>query len=128
MKAIVTKYHGPTNARGARISASDTDRNRISIPYPHELSGEDVYRKAAQALCLKMKWPTSLIGGGTKDGYIFVFAYPVAKVLRTLAEHAQEQYPHFESVRGRQDIESALEMLAEIEHLAGTCGPNGGVR
>ena len=74
MKAIVTKYHGPTNTRGSRISASDTDRNRISIPYPHELSGEDVYRLAAETLCKKMGWPGRLIGGSVKNGYVFVFA------------------------------------------------------
>lgn len=56
MKAIVTKYHGPTNTRGSRITASDEDGNRVSIPYPYELSGEDVHRKAAEALCEKMNW------------------------------------------------------------------------
>ncbi len=74
MKAIRTKYHGPTNTRGSRISASDEDGNRVSIPYPHELSGEDVHRKAADALCRKMGWEGVLIGGGLKDGYAFVFA------------------------------------------------------
>jgi len=74
MKAIICKYHGPTNTRGSRISASDSDHNRISISYPHELSGEDVYRAAAEALCKKMNWPGKLIGGGTKDGMVFVFA------------------------------------------------------
>jgi hypothetical protein len=73
MKAIRTKYVGPTNTRGARIIAKDEDGNRVSISYPHELSGEDVYRAAADALCAKMKWPGNLIGGGTKDGYVFVF-------------------------------------------------------
>ena len=73
MKAITTKYHGPTNTRGSRISAKAEGGNRISISYPHELSGEDVYRAAAEALCKKMNWPGSLIGGGTEDGYVFVF-------------------------------------------------------
>jgi len=74
MKAIITKYHGPTDTKGSRISASDGDRNRISIPYPYELSGEAVHRAAADALCDKMKWPKNLIGGGMKNGYCFVFA------------------------------------------------------
>lgn len=73
MKAIITKYKGPTNTRGSRIYASDCDGNRVSIPYPHELSGEDVYRAAAVALCKKMNWDTELLGGGTSDGYVFVF-------------------------------------------------------
>lgn len=47
MKAIETRYHGPTDTRGSRISAFDSDGNRVSIPYPYELSGEAVHRKAA---------------------------------------------------------------------------------
>jgi hypothetical protein len=74
MKAIETKYHGPTNTRGARITASDLDGNRITVPYPHELSGEDVHRVAAEALRDKMGWSGRLIGGSTKAGYVFVFA------------------------------------------------------
>lgn len=74
MKAIVTKYHGPTNTRGSRISAQDSDGNRISIPYPHELNGDDCHALAAAALCRKMGWPGELIGGGTRTGCVFVFA------------------------------------------------------
>ena len=73
MKAIVTKYHGPTNARGSRISASDEDGNKVTISYPYELSGEAVHRKAAEALCEKMEWTGNLIGGSLKNGYVFVF-------------------------------------------------------
>jgi hypothetical protein len=73
MKAIVTKYHGPTNFKGSRITASDQDGNRITISYPYELSGEACYRKAAQALCNKMKWEGNLIAGSWKHGYVFVF-------------------------------------------------------
>lgn len=73
MKAIITKYKGPTDTRGSRIYASDSDNNRISIPYPYELNGEAVYLEAAKSLCRKMGWSEDLLGGGTKDGYIFVF-------------------------------------------------------
>jgi hypothetical protein len=75
MKAIVTKYHGPTDFKGSRITASDEDGNKVTIGYPHELSGEAVHRKAAVALCEKMNWSgaESLIGGGLKNGYVFIF-------------------------------------------------------
>lgn len=73
MKAITTKYHGSTNSKGSRISASDCDGNRVYIDYPHELSGEDCYRLAAVKLCEKMNWPTDLLGGGIAGGYVFVF-------------------------------------------------------
>ena len=73
MKAIVTRYKGPTNTRGSRVYASDGDGNRTSISYPYELSGEAVHKEAAVALCKKMGWDTNLLGGATKDGYAFVF-------------------------------------------------------
>jgi hypothetical protein len=73
MKAIKTKYKGPTNYRGSRIIASDEDGNKVTISYPYELSGEAVYRKAADALCSKMGWSGNLVGGSLKNGYVFVF-------------------------------------------------------
>jgi len=75
MKAIITKYHGPTNFKGSRISASDEDGNRITIPYPSELDWRDgePHRAAAQSLCEKMNWKGSLVGGSVKGGYAFVF-------------------------------------------------------
>lgn len=73
MKAIITKYHGPTNTKGSRITASDEDNNRITISYPYELSGEAVHRKAAEALCAKMGWTGTLVGGSLKNGYVFTF-------------------------------------------------------
>lgn len=73
MKAIFTKYHGPTNYKGARISASDSDGNRVTISYPYELSGEAVHRKVADALCAKMNWTGKMVAGGTRTGYVFLF-------------------------------------------------------
>ena len=75
MKAITTKYHGPTDTRGSRISASDSDGNRVSIPYDYELDSEEAHRRAAIAFCSKMKWSgaDTMVGGSIKDGYVFVF-------------------------------------------------------
>ena len=73
MKAITTKYLGPTNFRGSRIKAYAEGGNTITISYPYELSGQAVHEKAAVALCEKMKWPGELIGGATDKGYVFVF-------------------------------------------------------
>lgn len=74
MKAITTKYRGPTNTRGARITATDGDGNHVSISYPYELSGVSVHASAALALCRKMNWHGEIIGGGTRGGYVFVFS------------------------------------------------------
>lgn len=74
MKAIITKYIGPSNCRGSRIKATDTEHNQITISYDDSLNSDQAHMKAAIALCGKMKWPANLIGGGVKDGYVFVFA------------------------------------------------------
>lgn len=52
MQAIVTKYLPPTNTRGARVKATCA-RGSVMISFPHELSGDDVHRKAADALVAK---------------------------------------------------------------------------
>jgi hypothetical protein len=74
MKAIGTKYHGPTNARGASITASELDgTRRVTIDYPHELSGQDVHQAAADALCARLHWTGRLVGAPTKGGgYVFI--------------------------------------------------------
>lgn len=89
--AIVTKYHGPTNYRGSRITATVPERIAhrdldqptnplhqrrywtLTIPYPYELSGEDVHRLAAQALADRLEWTGALAGGALAEGYAFVF-------------------------------------------------------
>lgn len=74
MKAITTKYLGPTDRRGSRISKASDGNNSVTIGYPHELSGEAVHRAAAEALKTKMGWSGDLIAGAVKGGYVFVFA------------------------------------------------------
>lgn len=72
MQSIETKYLGPTNNRGARITAT-CNGNKITIPYPYQLSGQAVHEAAALALCVKMGWEPKLTGGATRTGYVFVF-------------------------------------------------------
>lgn len=76
MKAIVTKYLPCTSTRGSRIKASAEGTKSVTIPYPHELSGQEVHRAAAIELCKRNGWSTELVGGGLPDqtGYAFCFA------------------------------------------------------
>ena len=74
MQTITTKYHGPTNNRGARITATATGGCSMTIPYPQELSGVLVHLAAARALCQKLNWHGDLSAGDTKTGYVFVFS------------------------------------------------------
>lgn len=43
--AIVSKYAGPTNSRGSRITVK-SQRSRRSYPYPYELSGANCHKWA----------------------------------------------------------------------------------
>lgn len=85
MKAIFTKYIGPSNVRGARVKASDEDRNSITLGWNHSLNSEENHRGAAIALIRKMKWnPTEIIGGSLKNGYVWTMTqyrpgYPVER-------------------------------------------------
>ena len=75
MQAILTKYLGPTDHKGARIRAR-CDAGSITISYPHELSGYDVHAAAAMALVRKLEWQDygSWVVGGLPDqaGFVFV--------------------------------------------------------
>jgi hypothetical protein len=64
MKAIRTRYVGPTNTRGSRIIASDGDKNSISTSYPHGLNSDEGHELAAYLLMQKMGWGNHLVGGG----------------------------------------------------------------
>lgn len=72
-QAIRTKYHGATNTRGSRITAA-SGGTKCTIPYPCELSGEAVHRKAAEALAAKLGWTGRMVGGELSDGWAYVFA------------------------------------------------------
>ena len=73
MVAILTRWLAPTNHRGSRVVADAGDGRRVTVSYSHSLSGEACHREAAQALCTKMGWDGTMVGGGTRDGYAFVF-------------------------------------------------------
>lgn len=84
MQAIICKYFGPTNSKGSRIKAQCA-AGSITIDYPHELSGQAVYRKAAEALVTKLGWDDvhygGLLGGQLPSGdYAFVFNNDASKV------------------------------------------------
>ena len=80
-QAIETKYHGATNTKGSRISATSASGIKTYIDYPHELSGVDCHAIAAEKLARKLEWlkpgeefEGKYIAGGTRSGYVFVQA------------------------------------------------------
>ena len=68
MKAITTKYHGPTNTRGSRVVADDGDGNRVSLGYRCELNSTGNHAAACRALCEKQGWGGTLQGGTVVKG------------------------------------------------------------
>lgn len=83
MQAIICKYFGPTNVKGSRIKAQ-CEAGSLTIDYPHELSGQAVYRKAAETLVSKLGWTNQnygeLLGGQLPSGdYVFVFNNDASK-------------------------------------------------
>ena len=83
MQAIKTKYLPATNSRGSRIKAT-CDAGSVTIPYPHEFSGQATHRATVEALLVKLGWNDSgyggLLGVGLPDGgYYFVFDNAASK-------------------------------------------------
>lgn len=54
-QAIVTRWLGPTNTKGARIRAT-TDAGSVSVPYDHALDADANHSKAAAFAAKKLQW------------------------------------------------------------------------
>lgn len=87
MKAIVTKYIGPTNTKGARVKASDMDGNSVIVSYDH--ASINPHRHAATALCEKMGWTGKLAEGGMGSGNVYVFIDELTPYITVEADDAK---------------------------------------
>lgn len=78
MKAILTKVIPCTDTRPTRIKAYTEGGNSLTLSWSEcDADGRDqghAHLYAAKKLAEKMNWSTNLLGGGTPDGYAFVFA------------------------------------------------------
>lgn len=81
-QAILAKYHGPTNVKGSRISAT-CQGGRVVVSFDSALNFAQNYAAAAEALVRKMGWTPNhgtafagrWIAGGLPDGSTcFVFS------------------------------------------------------
>jgi hypothetical protein len=72
MQAILTKYIGPTNTRGARVKASTEGGATLTVGWNHEVNHDENHRLAAFALAKKLNWVGKWAGGGTKTGAVYV--------------------------------------------------------
>lgn len=115
MKAILTRYLGPTNFKGSRICARAEGVKAVILPYSHELDSEGNHRAAAEALAAKYGWTGRLIGGGLPDesGYAFVFA--PGRTPRTAYAEAGKRIPMLLAER--------LEVRQGVAYFAGSDVP-----
>lgn len=75
MKAITTRYLGPTETRGARIRASEGDGRSVTVPWDYSLDTEANHIAAARELCVRMGWAGALASGWQLGGtYVHTFA------------------------------------------------------
>ena len=79
MKAIHTKYLGPTITQGARIKAYTSDGLSAFISYPYELDQKHAHFEAVTALVEKhaLDWDiSSMTYGDSADGRGYCFTFP----------------------------------------------------
>jgi hypothetical protein len=66
-QAIVTKYHGPTNSRGSKVSAT-SQAGRVYFTYDHALTTDENHHAACRKLASAMGWGDEWIPGWTPAG------------------------------------------------------------
>lgn len=75
MKAITTRYYGPTNSRGSHVLAVEPDGQKLYTSWEHGLDSEANHREAAQALCDKLGWTGEFLSGwagGNEYAHVFL--------------------------------------------------------
>lgn len=75
MTAILTRYHGPSNIKGSRVSAMAGNGHRIILSWNSAWDGVRNHATAAQELRTRMGWKGKLVGGTLDNGNMcWVFA------------------------------------------------------
>ena len=77
MQAIRTRYHGPTNIKGSRISAKCEART-IYVGYDHALNIEENHRAACRELKRVMQWGGDMVGGNFDGDWYWVFDHDIS--------------------------------------------------
>ena len=92
-KAITVKYLGPTNNRGARVSASTGGTaGKVTLPIRYDLSMEQNVAAAVDELLLRNEWLSySYALGALSDGtYVAVLSDKPSTYLSTYAEEGNK--------------------------------------
>jgi hypothetical protein len=86
MQAIRTRYHGATNTRGSRITAS-CEAGSLTMPFDYSLNDEGNHAKAAQLMIKRLGW-SGLFLGGQFDGDHYWIANSDASLVATADVYA----------------------------------------
>ena len=77
MQTIITKYHGPTDRKVSRVSATSESGERVMLSWDYALNNDENHKAAARALCDKLGWHGTFQGGNIKkQGMAFCFIDP----------------------------------------------------
>lgn len=71
MRAIVTRYRGPTDTGGARILVYDEGKCKMRVPYDHGASS--AHEVAVRAYCKRMGWTGELVNGDVHGDTVWVW-------------------------------------------------------
>jgi len=75
MQAIRTRYHGPTNTKGSRLSAQ-CEAGRIYVPYDHTLGLSENHEAAARTFAARLGWNRNPMSGGVfEHDHYWVFHF-----------------------------------------------------
>lgn len=66
MQAVVTRYVGPTNTRGSRVSVR-CDAARMLVPWQCDLGSEENHATAILRMLLRLDWCGNWVLGGLPD-------------------------------------------------------------
>lgn len=76
-QVIITKYLGPTDRKGSRVSARTTNGMRVIIEWDDALNSEKNHYEAMKRLACNLNWltyPKAI--GGTLPGGSIVWVFP----------------------------------------------------
>lgn len=116
MKAILTRYHGPTDTKPSRITARAEGVPNLTLA---NAEGDEGHRAAAQALCNRMDWTGTLTMGGLPDGFCVHVFTPAVPALRALAHAVIHNTMPRTNPYTRPVVVKALEALAHHDDWHG---------
>ena len=70
--AIITKYHGPTDTKGARISATAEGYGTITRAFDHALDERGNHASVARQFAFEQGLQGNWHAGSTQTGFVFV--------------------------------------------------------